>query len=225
MLGVLFIKMNKKGMIHIAIVILVVIIVGAIIIGLKMTGNSVFGEDYKDDPIPYKISELSNLNLEDVDSFEKYKTFADNVNNLILILNDKLKTDIPLLEKTQEAWDKTSKTITKYSPLINNYNNVILSSKNFTLNPSQEKYQIVYKELGVFSLEFTFISATLFHTATFGTVGAFYRASGFNTFALKCPSCVSVMLSSAYWTIKTVLVEKASEGAKDIFDKLEDMVK
>lgn len=217
--------MNKKGMVPVIIVILAVVIIGAIIIGLKMTGNSVFGEDYSDDPVPYKISELSNLDLEDVDNFEKYKTFADNINDLILILNDKLKTEIPLLETTQEAWGKASKTITKYSPLINNYNDVILSSKDFISDPSQEKYQNVYKELGTFSLEFTFISATLFHTATFNTVGTFYRASGLNTFALTCPSCVSVMLSSAYWTIKTVLIEKASEGSEHIFDKLGEMVK
>lgn len=216
--------MNKNGMAPLIIVILVIILVGAGLIGLKITGNSIFGEDYRDDPVPYKISELSDLDLENVDSYEKYKKFADNTNNLILILNERLGTKIPPLETTQEAWGKASKTITKYGPLINNYNSVILHSKNFTLNPTQEQYQQVYRELGVFSLEFTFISATLFHTTTFNTVGTFYRASGLNTFALKCPSCVSVMLSSAYWTIKTVLVEKASEGADYVFDKLEDLV-
>jgi len=212
--------LNKKGMAPLVIVMVVLVLVGAGLIGLKITGKSIFGEDYKDDPIPYKISELSSLNLEEVDNYEKYKQFAGNTNNLILILNDQLGTKIPKLESTQEAWSKVSKTITKYGPLINNYNEVVLCSKDFINNPTQEQYQQVYRELGVFSLEFTFISATLFHTATFNTVGTFYRASGLNTFALRCPSCVSVMLSSAYWAIKTVLVEKASEGADYIFDKL-----
>jgi len=216
---------NNKGMMPlVGGIIFVVLAVLVIIVGLKITGNPVIGEDYVDDPIPYKVAELSELNLEDVDNFEKYKSFADNVNNLILILNDGLETEIPLLEKTQEAWGKASKTITKYGPLINNYNGVILSAKDFESLPSEDRYKKVYQELGVFSLELTFISATLFHTATFNSVGTFYRASGVNTFAFKCPSCVSVMLSSAYWTIKTVLVEKASEGAESFFDKLGDLV-
>ncbi|MBU4124072.1 MAG: hypothetical protein KKI14_01240, partial [Nanoarchaeota archaeon] len=200
--------MNNKGMIQVvgAIFVVILIIVG-LVLGIGITGNPIIKYNHTNDPIPYEVSGLSLLNLNSVENFESYKQFADNLNGLISILNDKTKTKIPELKKTKDAWDKASKTINKYAPLINNYNDVIYSSKNFSLSPTKDKYNQFYQDVGIFSLEITFISATLFHTATFNSVGTFYRASGLNTFAFKCPSCISAMLSTSYWIIKTVLVE------------------
>ncbi len=41
--------------------------------------------------------------------------------------------------------------------------------------------------------------------------------------ALKCPSCVSVVLSNAYWTIKTVLVEESSKIAEILINKTREV--
>ncbi len=215
--------MNKKGNLALGVIILLVAIIA--FSGFKFTGHSVLGETYLNDKVPYKLAELFVLNLEDVDNYEKYKTFADNVNSAIRITNEQLEIQIPALETSQEAWNKSSKFITKYGPLIKTYNSVVLSSKSFVESPSNEKYQKVYKELGVFSLEFTFISATIFHTAVFNAVGAFYTSSGMTTFALKCPSCVSEILSAAYWSIKAALVESASKGADFLFNQLQNITK
>lgn len=216
--------MNKSGMLPIAIIVLVVLLfVGLFFI--KITGYSIFGETREHDVLANQISGLKSIELDNIDTAEKYIDFVNNVNDLTNIINKQTGAKIPELEATNEAWSKASKTIAKYGPLINNYNSLIISAQKYQLDKSEENYEIFYKNLSVFSLEFTFISATLIHTATFELVGGVYRAIGLNSLALKCPSCVTAILSSTYWGIKTVLVEEASNGADFIFNKFGDIFK
>ncbi|MCL5018675.1 MAG: hypothetical protein M1416_02845 [Candidatus Pacearchaeota archaeon] len=175
---------------------------------------------YQNDPLPDKVSNLPSLNLTEVKTYENYKEFADKTNDLILILNEQGKFNIPLLKNTQEAWGEVSKKITKYGPLINNYQNLTESAKIFKNNQCDENYKNFYLSLGKFSLETSVIGLTLFYSVTFKTVGTLYRASGLNIIALKCPSCVSTVLSGAYWTIETVLVEESSKVADGIITKI-----
>lgn len=210
---------NKKAMWPIiAVVIIILIIIGLFL--AKITGRSILGEDKDRDVLADKISTLNPLNLSSIDNYEHYKDFADRINTAILIISEQTGANIPKLKTTQESWSKASKFIIKYSPLIDNYNSMVTSAGYYQSNKTEGSYQLFYKELGVFSLEFTFISATIFHTATFNLVGGVFRSLGIGRLALKCPSCASAIMSSAYWTIKTTLVEKASEGADHIFDKL-----
>ena len=201
---------------------IVILGLALLLIGGGITGNSIFGEKYSDDPLPSKISKLPQLNIKEVENYENYKEFVDKTNDLILILNEKGKFNVPLLENTQEAWSEASKKITKYGPLINNYQNLIQNANNFENDKNKENYQNFYLSLGKFSLETSIIGITIFYAASYQTVGILYRASGLNTVALKCPSCVSVVLSSAYWTIKTTLVEESSKISESIIKQLEE---
>jgi hypothetical protein len=214
--------MNKKATNPIFIIFLVLALV---LIGGALTGYSIFGKDYDKDPLPNKISKIPDLNLTEVKNYETYKEFADKTNDLILIINEQAKFNIPLLKTTQEAWGEASKKITKYGPLINNYQGLIQSAKKFEGDRSEENYKGFYLNLGKFSLETSIIGATLFYSASFQGVGILYRASGLNSIALKCPSCVSTILSSAYWTIKTTLVEESSKIAEISIDKLKENIK
>lgn len=207
-----------KGM---APLIAILFILALVFIIIGITDWSFFQSDLEKDLLPEKISQLPEMDLDEVETYEQYKDFADKTNALILILNEQGGFDIPPLETTQESWSKVSKKINKYGPLINNYQELVASAKKFENNKNEENYKEFYLNLGKFSLETTLISATLFHTAAFQTTGYIYRASGFNTWALKCPSCVSTVLTSVYWSIKTVLVEESSEIATEILDELE----
>ena len=206
-----------KGNVSILLVILVLLTIVFISNG---TGWLIFVEEYEKDPLPSKIAQLPEINLEDVKTYQQYKSFADKMNDLILILNKELGIKIPLLDTSQEAWNEASKKINKYAPLINNYQELIKSAKRFENEKNEENYREFYLKLGQFSLETTIISATVFHTITFNTVGHLYRASGLNIIALKCPTCVSIILSNAYWSLKTILVEESSEIAEGLINDL-----
>jgi len=207
-------------------IVIVGIVLTLIFTVIGLTNVSIFGEEYEKDPLPEKISQLPEMDLEDVKTYEQYKNFVDKIDALISILNEHGGFDIPYLEATQESWSEMSKKINKYGPLIDNYQRVVTSAKKFEKNKTEENYREFYLHLGEFSLEMTLISVTLFHTGTFRTVGYVYRASGFNTLAFKCPSCVSTVLSNVYWrSIKTVLVEESSEIAIGIINELKALTK
>src|SRR3989344_2439572 len=104
--------------------------------------------------IPNKIALLSEINLTTVDTLEKYKAFADNINNLIVILNEQNDLfNIPQIPATQDAWNKASKTITEYGPLINNYNEVINSAKTYDISRNDENLKLFYSASGKFAFE------------------------------------------------------------------------
>lgn len=214
--------MNKKAT-HPALIILGIL--ALLLIAGGITGFSVWGNNWDDDPLPGKIASLPEMNLQTVDSYDQYKQFADNTNDLIKIINEQGRFNIPLLKTTEEAWGEASKKITKYGPLINNYQNLTGSARIFENNKCKQSYQAFYLSLGKFSLETSIIGITLFYTASYQTVGILYRASGLGPVALKCPSCVSVVLSSAYWTVKTTLVEESSKTAENLINKLNDFKK
>lgn len=165
-----------------------------------------------------EIAKLSPLDMNSVDSFERYKDFADKFNTMAKILNEKMKIfDIPALEPTQEGYEKASKAIVKYTPLIDNYNGVVLSAKSFNRDDksSVDKF---YTESGQFALETTLIVGSVFWSTTYMGVGTVYRASGLNVLAFKCGACISAVLSDAYWTVNIALVEGSSQAAKQIIE-------
>lgn len=187
----------------------------------SIIGSFIFVEEYKKDYLPSKIAQLPEIDLKDIRTYNQYRNFADKINSLILILNRELGVKIPLLDTTEKAWNEISKKIKKYTPLINNYQKLIESAKKFEKEKTKENYKEFYRRLGQFSLESTIISTILFHTITFNTVGYLYRASGLNIMAFKCPTCVSIILSNVYWSLKTYLVGESSKMAESLINNLE----
>lgn len=191
----------------------------ALIILVRPTDNSTLGSDYQNDPLPRKIASLPEMNLQTVNSYEDYKDLVDKTNDIILILNEQGNFDIPKLKDTQEAYGEVSKKIIKYTPLIDNYNDLIKNAKIYIEENSEANYQNFYSSLGKFSLETSVIGITLFYSLSYKTVGILYQSSGLSSIATKCPSCVSVALSNAYWTAKTVLVEESSKIAENLINE------
>ena len=171
--------------------------------------------------LPYEIASLPLLNLTTVDTIEKYQSFADNMNTLIKILNDQNDMfNIPLIPATQEAWEKASKTITEYGPLINNYNEVILAAITYREANTENNLGMFYSASGKFAFETAVIVGAVFYTAAYQVVGIVYRSVGLNRLALACGPCAGTILGQAHWTIRTVLVEGASQGAQTIIDEV-----
>jgi hypothetical protein len=166
-----------------------------------------------------KIAEMPLLELGTVNSYEKFKDMADNFNSLISLLNREGGYNIQELEVTEESYQKISRVLTEYGPLINNYNRVVKSAKDY--DGSIEKEQAFYNAVGNFTLETFLIGTAAFGSYTYESVGVLYRASGLNVIAPSCPTCISIILGNAHWFVRTYMVEKSSETAETILNQME----
>lgn len=166
-----------------------------------------------------KIAEMPLLELETVDSYEKFKDIADNFNDLIRLLNKEGGYSIQEFEVNEESYQKISRVLTEYGPLINNYNEVVKSAKYY--DGTIEKEETFYKALGSFALETFLIGTAAFGSFTYENIGVLYRASGLNVIAPSCPTCISIILGNAHWFVRTYMVEKSSETAEQILNRIE----
>ncbi len=153
-----------------------------------------------------EMAKLPVLDLNNVNTIEQYHNFVDKVNAVIAILNnDKLGTTIPTLGYTQDEYEKISKIVTKYVPLINEYNDMISAAKN-TTSSNHSSIINFYEKTMIFSIVLTLVISAAYAPISFELVGIAYRSSGLTTMAFKCPVCVSMVLSEAHWTIRGMLV-------------------
>jgi hypothetical protein len=172
-----------------------------------------------------EIAKLPTLDNNSVSQFDSYKTFADNVNDIIKILKDKTKFDsIPTLGDTQADYDKVSKVVTEWAPLVGNYNRLVNSARKFN-ESDQSSVQEFYTSSAIFGAEASIIYAAAFYKPAYETVGIIYRGSGLQSLAFDCGPCVSVVLSQSHWLIRTAMVEassKAVEYAINSFEALQN---
>lgn len=156
------------------------------------------------------IGKLPQIDFQTVETFEQYQAFADTMNDGIQIVNrDLTGTNIPLLENTQEGYGKISNIITKHAPLIKSYNHMVNSAQEVDVSDSNS-ISCFYTRTAIFSVELTLISTSFSAGTSYKVVGEVYRASGLQSFAFKCPSCVSATLSNAHWFVRTSFVEATS---------------
>ncbi len=165
------------------------------------------------------VSNLPTMDDTTVDTFEGYQNFADSVNVLFTFLNREGGYDFQVLKGTREEYEKISKVVTEYSPLIGNYNDVVNAAKNYD-ETDPESGKEFYTALGIFGLEFGIIYATVWYSPTYKAVGMVYRWSGLNRFAFKYPTLISFILSQAHWGLRGILVDKSSETAEYFIDNL-----
>ena len=162
------------------------------------------------------IGNIADLPTADANIFltyESYKQFADNVNTLLQFLNREGGFNIKLLEKSTDEFEEISKHLNRYAPLFENYNSVITSAETYDSN-DEESIKEFYIAVGVFGFELVLIFGHIWYKTTYNIVGIFYRASGLNRLAFKCPTLISSILSSAYWYLHNKLVDISSDLMK-----------
>jgi len=176
--------------------------------------------------LPLQVANLPSLNIETVENFERYKEFVDKINDLIKILNSKNDLfNIPYFNSlTEKSYDKLSRSITEYGPLIKTYNEVIYSARTYKNKPDKETLKVFYVSSGKFALETGLIVGAVFYSSSYEATGIAYRSLGLNKYAFECPECISVILTNAHWVIRNVLVEGTSKGAEVVLEKIGDLV-
>ena len=173
-------------------------------------------EDSLNKKLPIEISDLNEFTEDNLNSYESYEKFANSFNNMIIILNNQKIFNIPKININQESYDKTLNFLTEYGPLVNNYNEVILSAKRYNATRLDKDLEYFYGKTSNFALELTLIQGAVFYSPSYNTVGKVYRASGLQTLAFECGGCVKVALSTTHWTMRNGLVELSSQFAETI---------
>jgi len=208
----------QKITIAFLLILLVISVSGCETINSIISGDKPL-EIYRED-VPLNAAKLGLINISSVENFEAYVNIIDNFNALIKILNEQKDVfDIPEFNPTYEGWEKASKFIIEYGPLIDNYNGVVSAAKKYEEFLSDDRLHHFYIQAAKFGFEAALIVGTVFYTAAFEVTGIMYRAVGLNKFALKCGSCVSVVLGNTHWFIRTTLVEGASQTAQLLMEK------
>lgn len=170
--------------------------------------------------VPQQVAKLPVIDDKTINTYDGYKNFADNANYLMDILEDKTDFKIPnRFDTTVEGYKKVSKVLTEYAPLIDNYNKLVNSSRNVKPGDSAS-LQTFYISASIFGAESTIVYVAAFAGPSYDAVGAVYRASGLQSLAFKCGSCVAVVLSEAHWFIRTALVEGSSQTFEGIMSSL-----
>jgi hypothetical protein len=167
------------------------------------------------------VAKLPLLDISSVENYQQFTDFADAVNVLVKLLNKESNGtfSIPLIDISFTEYQNMSRVITKYSPLIGNYNDVVESAKQVHNGKSDKKE--FYKASAILGLEVAVIFSGIFYQISYDSVGVVYRAVGLNRFAFEYPSCVSFILSEAHWAIRTALVEESSKIANTFLDAIQ----
>ncbi len=166
------------------------------------------------------VANLPVLNMADVVSFKQYQNYADKFNTAINILNEgKLDIHSNFLRKTQDAYEKISKTLTKFSPDIKEGNDMILAAKKAVHNPTQESINDFYSKAIVFAFAVS-VTVAIVDFAPEVAIPIAWRASGLPMMAAKCLACMSFAVDQANLFIKNSFVGATANILSSILDTL-----
>lgn len=164
-----------------------------------------------------KISEavrnagLKQIHLDDIHSYQAYKDFIENVDLMIKTLNEQAGLNIQTLSESREAHAKVIGTIEKYSPLIDNYDQVVSSSYIYASKRDvPTATELVTATTGL-AFETAFLEGNIAHQEIFEALGLLSGKSGVLHLARTCPSCVSVIMNSAYWTARKAAARESTK--------------
>jgi hypothetical protein len=164
---------------------------------------------------PIVDNNLQKINFSKVQSHEDFKKMIDNMNFLISIYNDKAGTNMRLLSKESDAYSNFQREVSRYTPLVENYNSFIDSCYKLDCT-SEESVDNLLKKAISFTVESVLIAGGVFHKAVFSAIGKFSNTFGLTSFSRVCPTCVSTVMSGGYWTTKNYLVNTAGSLSENI---------
>ncbi len=186
--------------------------------------ENMFTEDF-----PFAVAKLSPINI-DIKSYNNFILFADNINLLIDIMNRQEVYDIPKIEVSYATWNKSMDVIETYGPLIGSYNEVILSAKNYEMNPTSDNFRTFYVNTASFAIEVILIyDIAIANPSILKTVArpalkeiealtvTLSRLYNLNKY---CPTCYKTIIEKAEDVIMQTLKDGLIEGARSIFDQI-----
>jgi len=181
-------------------------------------------EDYLVLAAAKSISALKPLDSSNIESFEQYQNFADTTNVAVSILNEKLLLQIPTLQVTSTEYDKATKMIARYAPVVDSYNKMIHSANN--VDPlNEDSVNCFLSRSAIFSLELAVVYTAFYAGPTYNAVNVIHRSWGFQQLAVKCASCVEAALSYVHWNMRTAFVQGTSLAATTALNEIDRLRK
>ena len=157
---------------------------------------------------------LHEINLTEIETYDDYIGMITNLNFAIEIINEKIDSDFKVLGKDIDSYNKFVMEVTRYSPLINNYNEFIRAC--YSLDPAdEESVDNLYIKGMTFAGEATLIFSGAYYNPAYKATGELANLFGLTKMASVCSACVSTAMSSIHWFIRNYLIEETS----GIFEK------
>lgn len=164
------------------------------------------------------LNNMNEIKLEEAEaSYEGYKELIDNLNLGIDIINKHTDFDFNYLSKEREAYKEFLKKVSKYTPLIEEYNGLILASREFDRANELTANEVIMQTMKMSTESFLIFSPTV-HMTTFKSVGTMASSFGLTNLAKVCGPCVSSIMSTSYWGGKNFLVDQGGDTMEIFFE-------
>ncbi len=153
---------------------------------------------------------ISQISSNKIQSYEDYKKTVDKINLVIKTTNKHYDKKFNPLSTERKAYEQLTKNIDKYSPLINNFNELVTASKNFDKKDEKSADEVISATAG-FGVELFLIQDGTLHKLVFNNVGEFSASVGLLKLSKVCGPCVGIAMESLYWSSKNYIVDKGGE--------------
>ena len=150
---------------------------------------------------------LSKIDITKIQTLEEFGGMVDKFNILVELSNINLKTSIHPLLKDVPSYEKYTRSVERYTPLVEDYNAIIDASYNF--HNDDQTANILISKLASFGVKAGLIFTGILHDPIYSAVGDIADAFGITSLAGMCSTCVSVTMSSMYWTGKDYVLNVA----------------
>lgn len=199
---------------------IVIFLIMTIFLGGCSSSINLGNQEISKETLPLKVANLSIIKSSDFSNVEDFQSFANDINTLIDLLNEQMDISIDHIEPTQQRWDSISRIITEYTPIVDNYNEVILTAKSYETYRTEYDLKDFYLASTKFSIELSLILGATYYSAAYKLTRYVYTNSGMTQFAFKCPTCVRTVLKDLHWTIRNYFVGASSKVAEDALEVL-----
>lgn len=169
----------------------------------------------EDTGIVESIAGLKKIDNNSLSEVEGYVGFTDNVAFILELINVEGGLGNEVIKGTLDEQKELSMFITRWVPIVDNYNNLIDAARSYDEN-DPESVNAYYVAFGLLCLEVGLIYTHVWYKSSYMVVGKIYRVSGLNRLAFKCPTLISTILSQAHWGLRNYLTNKTTEAASII---------
>lgn len=164
---------------------------------------------------------LPTINLNEIHEYDDYVQMIENLNLAIKIVNKHVDKQFNPFSTERVAYEEFLRKVNKYSPLIDNYNELVIGSGEFDPAREESADRVLTSTAGC-AIEATLITSSALHKAVFKTLGEASAHFGLLRLSHTCGPCVGAAMQSAYWGSKNFIVERGSELGRIIFKEAVD---
>jgi hypothetical protein len=161
--------------------------------------------------------EISKLDKFDTNKITFTQTELNKFNFMIDLINEKFDFKIQNIVR----WSKIGLELNRVLPILDDYNNLIDSSKNLIKNENLKTQNNFKKSLVAFSLGILINGSNIFYGPSFKIVGSLTKMFHYKVLAFS-PTITKSLMSTGYWTTNHQISDLTKNQIISISEKLEN---